>query len=107
MQAKDRGATPAKVDEVNTLSAPLPDAFELDAERYSPFLDDIDLTEAQKLELLSALWSIMRSFVELGFDVKICGQMIEGFVQAADPARDCVESSDTATSEGPSNARSP
>ena len=107
MQAEDRGVTPATIDEVKSLSAPLPDAFELDAERYSPYLDDIDLTDAQKLELLSALWSIMRSFVELGFDVKICGQMIEGFVQAADPAGDRVESSDTPTLEGPSNARLP
>jgi hypothetical protein len=107
MQTNNEGVTPATIDEVNTLSAPLPGAFELDAGRYSPYLDDIDLTDAQKLELLSALWSIMRSFVELGFDVKICGQMIEGFVQATDPARDGVDSSDTATLEGPSDARSP
>jgi len=107
MQAEDRGITAAKVDEANALSAAPPDAFELDAGRYSPYLDDIDLTEAQKLELLSALWSIMRSFVELGFDVKICGQMIEGFVQATDHTQDGVELTDTATLEGPSNARSP
>ncbi len=107
MQAEDKSVTPATIDEVNTVSAPLPGTFEMDAGRYSPYLDDIDLTEAQKLELLSALWSIMRSFVELGFDVKICGQMIEGFVQATDPHEVGVELTDTATLEGPSNARSP
>ncbi len=49
--------------------------------RYLPELDDIEISEEQKLELLGILYSIMRSFVELGFDVAsadIWGSISEG-----------------------------
>lgn len=36
--------------------------------RYRPHLDGFDLTEAEKMELLQALWSIMGSFVERAFN---------------------------------------
>ena len=32
-------------------------------------MDDYDLTEAQKIELLQNLWSIMKAFVDVGFSV--------------------------------------
>jgi hypothetical protein len=52
-----------------------PHAPELDAAEYLPEMAEFDLTEAQKIELLQTLWSIMRSFVELGFQADICGQI--------------------------------
>jgi hypothetical protein len=36
---------------------------------YLPMIDDLDCSEAQKIEFLEALWSIMTSFVALGFGV--------------------------------------
>lgn len=38
-----------------------------DKEKYLPELEDTDLTQEQKIELLQALWSIMEAFVDLGF----------------------------------------
>lgn len=49
-----------------------------DYERYAHFLEDADLTEDQKQELLGALWRILSEFVMLGFGVhpiqQACGQ---------------------------------
>lgn len=55
--------------------APAP---ELDPAEYLPDMEGFDMTEAQKIELLETLWSIMRSFVEMGVDVASvdpCGQV--------------------------------
>lgn len=41
----------------------------VDVEKYKAFLDDPALTETQKEEFLQALWSIIVTFVELGFGV--------------------------------------
>ena len=41
----------------------------LDTDKYLPELQDFDLTDEQKIELLQTLWSIMKAFVEVGFGV--------------------------------------
>lgn len=41
----------------------------IDVKLYQHYLDDFDMTEAQKKELLEMLWSIVCEFVLLGFDV--------------------------------------
>ena len=41
----------------------------VDVEKYQSFLDGADMTDEQKEEFLQALWSIIVSFVELGFGV--------------------------------------
>lgn len=41
-------------------------AFE-DLREYLPYLDNTHLSEAQKIELLQALWSIMSACVDLTF----------------------------------------
>jgi len=50
----------------------------VDAERYQAFLDGSNMTDAEKEEILQALWSIIMSFVELGFEVRpleeVCGK---------------------------------
>jgi len=50
----------------------------VDVDKYQSLLDDATLTQAQKEEFLQALWSIIVSFVELGFGVhplqEVCGQ---------------------------------
>jgi len=50
----------------------------VDVALYQSYLDDTGLSDAQKEELLHTLWSIVWSFVDLGFDVhplqEACGQ---------------------------------
>lgn len=43
--------------------------LEFDASRYLAEVEDLSLSEAQKVEFLKALWSIMTGFVDLGFAV--------------------------------------
>jgi hypothetical protein len=40
-----------------------------EAAEYLEYVDDLELTEAQKVEFLRTLWTIMSAFVELGFGV--------------------------------------
>lgn len=39
----------------------------LDVGKYRPYLDDFDITEEQKAEIIRILWNMMISFVDLGF----------------------------------------
>lgn len=39
----------------------------LDINKYRKYVDDYDLTEEQKVELLQTVWSIMESFVDRAF----------------------------------------
>lgn len=58
--------------------APAP---ELDPAEYLADMEGFAMSEAQKIELLETLWSIMRAFVEMGVDVGAadpCGKMFEG-----------------------------
>lgn len=41
----------------------------VDYKRYAHLLEDSDLTEEQKVQLLQALWTIIVEFVSLGFGV--------------------------------------
>lgn len=59
---------------------------DLDTAKYLPALSGYDLTEAQKLELLQTLWSIMRGFVELGFSANICESFFGEHEALSDPA---------------------
>lgn len=42
-------------------------ASQEDLREYLAYLDGTNLTEAQKIELLQTLWSIMSAFVDLAF----------------------------------------
>ena len=52
--------------------------FTLDYEAYAPYLEDSNMSEAQKREFLETLWSIIVSFVDLGFGAhpiqQACGE---------------------------------
>ncbi len=41
-----------------------------EADRYRSYVDDFEMTEAQKQAFLRALWDIMSTFVRLGFGVE-------------------------------------
>lgn len=66
--------------------------LDFNAEKYLGHIDEFDMTEEQKRELLGTLWSIMCSFVQLGFDLKNCGQILESFAEAAQGDSDAVHS---------------
>src|SRR5687767_5942735 len=83
--------------------APVPATLELDAAKYRADVEEFEMTDAQKAELLETLWSIMRSFVELGFNVNICEQILENAGAVSDGAPDGVKSlNSTAVAETPS-----
>ena len=79
-------------------SAMAPRTLTLDVDRYQKYLDDADLSEAQKQEVLEALWSIIVSFVDLGFGVHpvqhACGQPSEIASESStevDDVVNCIE----------------
>ncbi len=49
----------------------------IDYELYWHYLDNSDLTDEQKREFLDALWSIIVSFVDLGFAVHPLQQAVD------------------------------
>lgn len=68
----------------------------LDVAKYQAYLDDPNLSEEQKEEFLQAIWSIMVSFVDLGFGVhplqEVCGQDSEESCPCAKEGFDQVKS---------------
>lgn len=51
----------------------------VDVEKYQSYLDDLALSDEQQEEVIRALWSLMVTFVELGFGVhpvqQACGKL--------------------------------
>lgn len=41
----------------------------LDVEYYQSFIDDVDISDEQKQELIETLWNIVVQFVDLGFGI--------------------------------------
>ena len=72
--------------------------IKVDVERYQGYLDGTDMTDAQKEEFLQAIWLVMVSFVELGFEVhpvqEVCGKDSESATQRAVGAFDTLHSSE-------------
>lgn len=66
-----------------------------DPSDFAPYLDGLDLTEAQQQELLQTLWAIMCAFADYGFGIEptqlICGWIEESRTQSAFAAPDKVE----------------
>ena len=68
----------------------------VDVEKYQSYLDGSGMSDAEKEEFLQALWSIIVSFIELGFGVhplqEVCGKTPEIEGQGAKAAFDGVSS---------------
>ncbi|MGR9088247.1 MAG: hypothetical protein ACU841_14415 [Gammaproteobacteria bacterium] len=62
LELNDAETLPACAPENRMIGTP-----PLDVNKYQSHVEDFDLTEEQKLELLETLWSIMTAFVDLGF----------------------------------------
>lgn len=73
--------------------------IEFDYEHYAKILNSDDLSEQQKLELLQALWSIMREFAMLGFGVhpiqQACGKQPIGGAVLTQSGAHLLHSEDT------------
>jgi len=54
-------------------------ALDPDLEQYRADLAEFNLTEEQETELLQTLWSIMYTFVEMGFSGNISEHLFEAF----------------------------
>lgn len=81
---------------------PVPHTFNFDAAKYLPDIEDLDLAETQKIELLQTLFSIMETFVHLGFDVgaaDVCGQVFQDFNKAANGAKGSFAATGATTTE--------
>lgn len=69
-----------------------------DVARYQEYLDGSDLTPEQKEEFLRAVWSIVVTFVELGYGVhplqEACGKDSGGDDQGPKSADDRLNSDD-------------
>jgi len=78
-------------------------AYDLDAEKYLAELADFDMTEEQQIEMLQMLWSIMRTFVELGFDLKNCELFRQDSDKPSDDGSDDVNYPNSTTTETPSS----
>lgn len=61
-------------------------------DKYKGHMADTDLTEEQQAEFLQTLWSIMKAFVDLGFDVNsIQSFMPELAANSSETSADRVE----------------
>lgn len=65
-----------------------PPTLTIDWELYGKYLDESDMSDAEKREFLETLWSIVVSFVDLGFGVHPLQQVTNNIcVQQSEIAR--------------------
>lgn len=84
----------------------IPPALEMDPAEYLPDMDEFDLTEPQKVELLQTLWDICRRFIETDIDIgeiDPCGQIFADVPEFASAAPDSVQSSFSRATEARKN----
>ena len=88
-------STPQILEAFSTSSRP---ALTIDVARYQEYLDGSDLTPEQKEEFLQAVWSIVVTFVELGYGVhplqEACGKEYEIEVLGPAESPDAVRCED-------------
>lgn len=42
--------------------------MKLDVEKYMPYVEEFDLTDDQKRELIQTIWNMMEGFIDLAFE---------------------------------------
>lgn len=77
-------------------------ALDISVDKYQSYLEDFNLTDSQEREFLETLWSIMASFVEMGFSVDICAQLFKEFNEVSDAESSGVQLPNSTTAETPS-----
>ena len=70
-------------------------AIHFDAREFAHFLAEVDATEAQKLEYIETLWTIVLQFIDMGFGIhpiqQACGQFDEATALCGGADSDMVE----------------
>lgn len=70
--------------------------FSVNFEKYLPYLEDTDTPESEKLELIETLYSIMRSLVDIGYEMHPvsdeCGQVSKAARNLTPDSGNSVES---------------
>ncbi|MBF9044970.1 hypothetical protein HKCCE4037_16630 [Rhodobacterales bacterium HKCCE4037] len=84
----------------------------VDWQLYANFFDESDLTDAEKREVIETLWSIVVSFIDMGFEVRSpdagCGQDADENPEvAADVVPSIVDHWDDATNKSGAKPRGP
>ncbi len=54
-----------------------PSTLTIDVEHYQAYLDDMDIPDEKKRELVETIYSIVMQFVELGFGITTTHQALE------------------------------
>ena len=79
----------------STKKTPTRRTLSLDVEKYQAMLDAPHLSETERSQLLEAIWLLVVSFVDLGFEVKpaenTCGQAFDDSERPAAGSLDVVE----------------
>lgn len=95
---KDYNGAENTLKAMESFSASARPNFNVDVARYQEYLDGADLTPEQKEEFLTAVWSIVVTFVGLGYGVhplqEACGKDCETDALRPVPASDEVRSED-------------
>ena len=88
---------------LEAFSASARPTLSIDVARYQEYLDGSDLTPEQKEEFLQAVWSIVVTFVELGYGVhplqEACGKDHKSDGESPVQAADAVLSEDQNTAK--------
>ncbi len=93
----------AFVNEATTVPALPP----FDLAKYRSDIAALELTEDQERELLETIWSIMYSFVELGFRVDVCSALFDGHEIVASEGSEAVDSLGKVFQENANTDRGP
>ncbi|MET4129231.1 hypothetical protein [Roseovarius sp. MBR-6] len=88
---------------IETYSTAARPTLSIDIDRYQAYLDGAELTPEQKDAFLRAMWSIVVTFVELGYGVhplqEACGKVYETDARPPAQAADAVLSEDNDTAK--------
>ena len=96
--SKDDRFTQPALQAIEASAASAERVLRVDVEEFQHHLDGANLTDEEKRQYLEAVWSIIVSFVDLGFGVhpvqQACGQLASAASSAAAPEPDAVDSKD-------------
>lgn len=89
-----------KMNDKETTKSPARPSLSIDWELYGQYLEQSDLADSDKRELIETLWAIVVAFVDLGFGIhplqNACGQDADWAVNLPFEIADMVESEDQA-----------
>lgn len=81
-------------------------SLQVDVERYQAYLDDSEMTDKERSQVIEALWVIVSCFVELGFQVhptqQACGKVKNALDVAGNSDSTEVQSRHSESAEKPS-----